>query len=225
MSVLFVSLSLMLSLLCTTVVVVLGHASGQRARAQTAADAAALAAVYESGPYGSADPEPIARTYARLNGAGLTECDCVAGASEMEVEVVLDDFTARARAIIEVDKLVPASIAPTGSATAKNLDPRLHRAVDQLISASLGRVHLVSGYRSLERQTQLWNEALAKYGAPEIADDWVARPGTSNHERGIAVDLGGDIELAVDLVARLDLPLWRPMSWEPWHFELVGESG
>ena len=101
----------------------------------------------------------------------------------------------------------------------------MRRAVDELISASGGRVHLVSGYRSLERQTELWNEALAKYGDPEIADDWVARPGTSNHERGIAVDLGGDIELAVALVARLDLPLWRPMSWEPWHFELIGESG
>jgi hypothetical protein len=225
MSVLFVSLSLVLSLLCATVVVVLGHASGERARAQTAADAAALAAVYESGPYGSADPEPIAREYARLNGARLTQCDCVAGASEMEVEVVLDDFTARARAIVEVDKLAPASVAPTGSATTKNLKARMRRAVDELISASGGRVHLVSGYRSLERQTELWNEALAKYGDPEIADDWVARPGTSHHERGIAVDLGGDLELAVDLVARLDLPLWRPMSWEPWHFELIGESG
>jgi hypothetical protein len=225
MSVLFVSLSLVLSLLCATVVVALGHASSGRARAQTAADAAALAAVYESGPYGSADPEPSARKYARLNGARLTQCDCVAGASEMEVEVVFDDFTARARAIIEVDKLAPASLAPIGSATTKHLKAKMRRAVEELISASGGRVHLVSGYRSLERQTELWNEALAKYGDPEIADDWVARPGTSNHERGIAVDLGGDIELAVDLVARLDLPLWRPMSWEPWHFELIGESG
>ena len=225
MSVLFLSLSLVLSLLCATVVVALGHASGVRARAQTAADAAALAAVYESGPYGIADPEPIAREYARLNGARLTDCDCVAGAAEMEVEVVLDDFTARARAIIEVDKLAPASIAPTGSATTKGLNPRMRGAVDELISASGGRVHLVSAYRSLERQTELWNEALAKYGDPEIADDWVARPGTSNHERGVAVDLGGDIELAVDLVDRLGLPLWRPMSWEPWHFELIRGSG
>jgi D-alanyl-D-alanine carboxypeptidase/Putative Flp pilus-assembly TadE/G-like len=225
MSVLFLSLSLVLSLLCATVVVALGHASGMRARAQTAADAAALAAVYESGPYGIANPEPIAREYAQLNGARLLECDCAAGASEMEVEVAFGGFTARARAIIEVDKLAPASIAPTGTATSKGLDPRMRRAVDELISASGGRVHLVSAYRSLERQTELWHEALEKYGDPEIADDWVARPGTSNHERGIAVDLGGDIELAVDLVTRLGLPLWRPMSWEPWHFELSRESG
>ncbi len=225
MSVLFLSLTLVLSLLCATVVVALGHASNTRTRAQTAADAAALAAVYESGPYGMADPESIAGEYARFNGARLTDCDCVPGASEMEVEVVLDGFTARARAIIEIDKLAPASLAPSGSATTKGLNPRMRRAVDELISASGGRVHLVSGYRSLERQTELWNEAVAKYGNPEIADDWVARPGTSNHERGVAVDLGGDIELAVDLVTRLGLPLWRPMSWEPWHFELSRRSG
>jgi LAS superfamily LD-carboxypeptidase LdcB len=61
---------------------------------------------------------------------------------------------------------------------------------------------------------------VARYGDPEVADDWVARPGTSAHERGLAVDLGGDIALAVRLVERLDLPLSRPMAHEPWHFEL-----
>lgn len=223
MSILFVSLSLALSLLCTTVIVVIGGATNTRTRAQTAADAAALAAVYESGPYGSAEPERVARDYARLNGARLMECDCIAGASEMEVEVAIEGFTARARAVIEVDKLAPASTAPAGSDTTKGLDGRLRRAVDELISESGGRVHLVSGHRSLAHQTELWHEALAKYGDPEIADDWVARPGTSNHEHGIAVDLGGDIELALAIVARLDLPLHRPMTWEPWHFELLVE--
>jgi Flp pilus assembly protein TadG len=224
MSVLFVSCSLVLSLLCGTVVVALGGAVQTRARAQTAADAAALAAAYESGPYGNADPEQQARAYARLNDARLTDCDCVPGATEMEVEVVLDGFTARARAVIELEKLAPASMS-TGSTTTPGLQPALKLAVDRLIAASNGRVYVESGLRSTARQTELWNDAVAKYGDPEIADNWVARPGTSNHESGLAVDLGGDLELAVRLVGDLGLPLWRPMSWEPWHFEFTGSRG
>jgi secretion/DNA translocation related TadE-like protein len=224
MSVLFVACSLVLSLLCGTVVVALGGAVQTRARAQTAADAAALAAAYESGPYGNADPEYRAREYARRNGARLTDCDCVPGATEMEVEVDFDGFTARARAVIELDKLAPALLS-NGSTTTSGLQPALRLAVDRLIAASNGRVYIESGIRSTARQTELWNEALAKYGDPEIADNWVARPGTSNHETGLAVDLGGDLGLAVRLVDDLGLPLWRPMSWEPWHFELTGSRG
>ena len=225
MSVLFVACSLVVSLMCGTIVVALGGAAQTRARAQTAADAAALAAVFESGPYGSADPEERAREYARHNDASLTDCDCVPGATEMEVEVALDGFRARARAVIDLDKLAPAPGASAGSATSAGLQPTLKRAVDRLIEASNGRVYLVSGVRTNERQTQLWLEALQKYGDPEVADDWVARPGSSNHEAGLAVDLGGDLALAVSLVDELGLPLWRPMSWEPWHFELTGSGG
>lgn len=224
MSVLFVSIGLVLSLLCGTVVVALGGAAQVRSRAQTAADAAALAAVFESGPYGTADPAGAARTYAEANDARLIECDCVPGATEMEVEVVLDDFHARARAVIEVDKLAPALVG-LGSKTTAGLNPALEQAVAKLIKASNGRVYLVSGYRSPERQAELWQEALARYGDPEVADNWVARPGTSKHEKGLAVDLGGDLDLAASLVAHLDLPLWRPMSWEPWHFELMASRG
>ncbi|MEA2485709.1 MAG: D-alanyl-D-alanine carboxypeptidase, partial [Actinomycetota bacterium] len=59
----------------------------------------------------------------------------------------------------------------------------------------------------------------------EAADDWVAPPGGSMHERGLAVDLGGDLQLAVRIVAQLHLPLWRPLMNEPWHFELIGSRG
>ena len=225
MSLLFVGCSLALSLVCGTVIVALGGAAQSRAQAQTAADSAALAAVFESGPYGSADPQGRAREYARRNDARLIDCDCVQGATEMEVEVALDGFRARARAVIELDKLAPAPMAIPGSTTTAGLRRPLKLAVDRLIEASNGRVHLVSGARSTARQTELWNEALERYGDPEIADNWVARPGTSNHEEGLAVDLGGDLELAVHLVDELGLPLWRPMSWEPWHFELTGSRG
>lgn len=106
--------------------------------------------------------------------------------------------------------------------TLSGMHPTMAAAVQRLIATSGGRIWLVSGFRDAQRQYQLWLGALEKYGSPEIADDWVARPGHSMHEAGVAADLGGDLNLAVRLIEQLELPLWRPMSWEPWHFELVG---
>ena len=195
----------------------LGTAAALRTRAQAAADGAALAAVAESGPYGSGTPEKIAELYARLNGASLVECRCVSGATAVQVEVEIDDVSARARAVIDPEALAPAALG-----SSDGLDPRLAAAVARLIAASEGRIALSSGARSSAEQARLWQEALAKYGSAEAADDWVAPPGHSMHERGLAVDLSGDLSLAVDLIERLGLPLWRPMQHEPWHFELVG---
>jgi hypothetical protein len=196
----------------------LADVAAKRARAQLAADAGALAAVHESGPYGGGSPVDAARRFATANQARVTECICDPGATEMEVEVVLDDVLARARAAIDLDLISPAP--PTGEAG--GLHPRMSAAVDRLLRAANGAVWIVSGYRDPSRQQELWEDALARYGDPEIADNWVAPPGHSMHNRGLAVDLGGDVESAARLIDNLGLPLWRPMSWEPWHFELIG---
>jgi D-alanyl-D-alanine carboxypeptidase len=199
----------------------LAEAASLKARAQLAADAAALAAVAESAPYGRDLHELVARRYAEANGARLVECVCGDGVTAVQVTVAIDDVQARARAVINPELFLPAQA--TAGATA--LHPALEAAVNELIAASGGRVYVESGVRSTGRQAELWAQALERYGSPEAADDWVAPPGHSMHERGLAVDLGGDIALAVRLVKELGLPLWRPMSWEPWHFELVGSRG
>jgi len=194
----------------------LSTAASLQARAQLAADAAALAAVAESGPYGRASQEAVARRFARSNGARLLRCWCEPGATWVQVRVALEGVIAEARAVFD-----PAALAPAPSAVdAGGLDPALEDALGRLIAAADGSVWLVSGYRSPERQAVLWQEALEKYGDPERADDWVARPGDSMHQRGLAVDLGGDLTMAVRLVDRLHLPLHRPLPNEPWHFEL-----
>lgn len=102
------------------------------------------------------------------------------------------------------------------------MDSDFQSRLNALIDASDGQVWLVSGDRDTETQTRLWNEAVAKYG-PEEARNWVAPPGHSNHEKGIAADLGGNLELAAQLAPQFGL--YRPMSWEPWHFEPVGSRG
>jgi hypothetical protein len=194
----------------------------QRTRAQTAADAAALAAVAESTPYGSGDPRAAAERFAALNDAVLVRCLCEPAATAVQVTVAVDTVLAHARAVFEPGSVLPASL----SASTEGLHPLLAASVDKLLAHAGGAVGLVSGYRSSSEQAQLWREALARFGDPEVADDWVAQPGTSMHERGLAVDLGGDTELAAYLVDELDLPLWRPLANEPWHFELrSAESG
>jgi hypothetical protein len=151
--------------------------------------------------------------------------------------VTLNDMARRVRAEVgnaSVSWLLPksqsvvtqqAALAAGSIPSVAGLHPALSAAVNQLIAASKGQVWIVSGYRDSLRQYQLWVQALEKYGDPEIADNWVAPPGRSYHERGLAVDLGGNLELAAGLVQQMRLPMWRPMNWEPWHFELAGSRG
>lgn len=105
-------------------------------------------------------------------------------------------------------------------ATTEGLDPQFSSRIQALVAASGGRVWIVSGYRSVERQQQLWDKAVAKYGSAQAARKWVAPPGSSNHNRGVAVDLGGDLGWAKANAGRFGLH--TPMSHEPWHFEPVG---
>ena len=93
-------------------------------------------------------------------------------------------------------------------------------ALRKMIDESGGRIWINSGYRSVERQTQLWQNELAKYGGNEAeARKWVAPPGHSNHNFGLAADLGGDLALAHQLAPQFGLTF--PMSWEAWHIEPV----
>ena len=184
-------------------------------RAQAAADAAALAAVAESVPYGAGAHRFEARRFAESNGAELLSCVCYAGATAVHVEVSLGGVRATARAVVDLELLMPA-------AADGDLHPTLARAVQLLVARSNGAVRVTSGFRSRGEQRKLWAEALERWGDPAVADDWVARPGASMHERGLAVDLAGDVELAARLATEMGLPLHRPVANEPWHFELAG---
>ncbi|MGH2730809.1 MAG: D-alanyl-D-alanine carboxypeptidase family protein [Actinomycetota bacterium] len=217
MSLILVCTSTVLALLLGGFVREISQVSYQKARAQLAADAAALAAVAEAGPFGEGLPAYQARRFAQANGARLLECRCDPSATAAQVEVAVGDVIARARAVIDPEKLLPAPV----SWSHDGLDPRLAAAVEALVDASGGRISIGSGYRTYQEQAVLWAEALARYGDPEIADDWVARPGHSMHERGLAVDLRGDLALAERLVVDLGLPLHSPLPNEPWHFELT----
>lgn len=216
MTLLMGCVSVLLTVILGTGASLVGRAAIQDAHAQLAADATALAAVAEMGPGGSGQPEPTARRYAALNHARLVRCTCVPGAGAVQVTVAVDGVLARARAEIELSLLGSAQIF----AGVSGLQPEMRAAVSELIEAGRGSVRVISGLRSEAEQSVLWADALATYGDPEIADDWVARPGHSMHERGLAVDLGGDLALARRLIVELGLPLRQPLPHEPGHYEL-----
>ncbi|MGD9613840.1 MAG: D-alanyl-D-alanine carboxypeptidase family protein [Alphaproteobacteria bacterium] len=84
-------------------------------------------------------------------------------------------------------------------------------------------IGITSGTRTRERQQQLWDAALRKYGSAAAARKWVAPPGSSMHERGMAADLRfgpGAREWAHENASRFGLTF--PLGNEPWHIEPMG---
>lgn len=103
----------------------------------------------------------------------------------------------------------------------------------------------VSGWRSAGEQQRIWDDSLAENGL-EYTRTYVARPGHSEHETGLAIDLGlrrdnvdficpdfprGGIcqrfrELAADygFIQRYDEEKEdvTGIGYEPWHFRYVG---
>ena len=99
------------------------------------------------------------------------------------------------------------------------MDPDFEAKANLLVAASNGAIWIESGDRDSETQARLWEEAVATYG-PDEARNWVAPPGHSNHEKGIAIDFGGDMALLAQLAPQYGL--YQPMDWEPWHWEPLG---
>lgn len=84
-----------------------------------------------------------------------------------------------------------------------------------------------SAYRSEQTQKALWDAAVQKYGSPEAARKWVAPPGRSKHNAGLAADLKyldpAAREWVQENAARYGLAF--PMEHEPWHIEAAWARG
>lgn len=105
------------------------------------------------------------------------------------------------------------------------MSPDFAAALGQLLqSAPKGYVQVSSGYRSPDRQTQLWADAIKKYGNSKAARRWVAPPGRSKHNHGGAADLKFLNDTARQWVHQnaSKFGLSFPLSHENWHVELAG---
>jgi len=113
----------------------------------------------------------------------------------------------------------PAAFKTPQGATVKGFVPAFKTALDNLLRDTGLTVN--SGYRSPEHQAELFAAAVKKYGSESAARKWVAPPGKSKHNQGVAADLGGNLNILSDSLLR-KYGLYRPMSYEPWHVELIG---
>lgn len=179
----------------------LGGLAVSRARARSAADAAALA--------GAVEGRSGADEVARANGAVLASFE--AQGQMVEVVIELDGATARARA----EATRPSGPGPAGGDDRDGLAPVLLAALGRADDL-LGRVvPVASGFRSRAEQERLWaNRASNPYP--------VARPGTSGHERGMAIDVPSSfVPALVSVAAEAGLCQPLPRS-DPVHFVPCG---
>jgi hypothetical protein len=127
----------------------------------------------------------------------------------------------------------PAAPAATGSADADHaalagLTPTLRERMERALVAARGAgvdLRVTSGWRSVERQQELLDAAVRKYGSLAAATRWVLPPADSAHVRGMAVDVGPP-EAARWLERHgSQFGLCRRYDNEPWHFEALTEPG
>ena len=109
----------------------------------------------------------------------------------------------------------------------------------------VGRIVPVSGWRSRAEQQQIWDDTMAKEGET-FTRQYVAGPGCSEHETGLAIDLAaaaedidfirpdfpydgvcGEFRKAAALYGfieryRADKTEQTGIAAEPWHFRYVG---
>ena len=93
-------------------------------------------------------------------------------------------------------------------------------------------LELVSGFRSVAHQKQLWDAALKRYGSEAEARKWVAPPGKSVHQTGRAIDLWLGFGISSKNVKKMRATSayqwlvqnaasfgFYPYDREPWHWE------
>lgn len=201
-----VAAMLALATMVLLAMVPVGRALGERTQARTSADAAALA--------GAASGEDAARRLARANGGELESFSTED--ATVVVRVRVGDVTAYASA--RATRPARSAVEPAagaGSGDRAGLAPAMLGALARA-DALLGRqVPVASGLRSRAEQEALW--------ARRASNPYpVARPGTSDHERGLAVDVPRgfvDDLVVVAPAAGLCQPL---PETDPVHFVVCG---
>lgn len=196
----FVALAIALAGVCIVLLARVGGAATARAEARNAADAAALA--------GAAEGRAAAQALAQANGAELVSYADIGLDTVVRVRLGVAEASGRARRSGDRD-----GGATGGSGSTKGLAPAMLAALARAEQLLGQPVPITSGYRSTEQQAALYaNRANNPYP--------VAAPGSSMHERGLAIDVPLDFVprlLAVAPKAGLCHPF---PDDDPVHFEV-----
>lgn len=142
------------------------------------------------------------------------------------------------------------SVSLTELSNGQKVDSRIYSYLQEMFDAAKEEgLYLIvrEGYRTAEEQEEIFNgkvqayrnEGYSKARAKRLAKKWVALPGTSEHQLGIAVDINADKDRSANDEAyvwlaenahRYGFILRYPQgkeditgtSYEPWHFRYVG---
>ena len=113
---------------------------------------------------------------------------------------------------IELKSRIATSQWMTGDI--EGLDPQLVEKLENLAKGIGETIFITSGYRTLGEQQKLWDES-------DKSGKWVARPGESKHNMGLAVDVGNETIRAMTNDELAQYGLYKPMDYENWHLEPI----
>lgn len=143
--------------------------------------------------------------------------------------------------LVKVNVLSPSGVQMMRGEAAAALEDMFHAALEE-------DLHLAarSGYRSYNRQRAIWRRKLAASGSVDLAQLYVAPPGTSEHQLGLAMDVStrkngslssrfGETDEGKWVAANAHkygfiiryLDEWTDITgyaYEPWHLRYVGKE-
>ncbi|HEX3622429.1 MAG TPA: M15 family metallopeptidase [Acidimicrobiales bacterium] len=198
----FIALAMVLAGVSMVLLARVGGAATARAGARNAADAAALA--------GAAEGRDAAVALAQANGAELVSYSEVGLDTLVRVRLGPAEASGRARRSGDRGN---GSGGGTGTASADGLAPAMRAALARAEQLLGEPVPITSGFRSSDQQAALYaNRANNPYP--------VAAPGTSMHERGLAIDVPADfVARLLSVASKAGLCHPYPVD-DPIHFEV-----
>ena len=156
--------------------------------------------------------------------------------------------------LVNRENYIPADyeVQLTELSNGKKVDSRIYPELQEMFNAARAQgygLFVREGYRTQEEQQQLMDEKIEAYEnegkskpeAKKLAEQWVAIPGTSEHQLGIAVDINADTSKS----SRDDVYNWLEENAhrygfikrypsnktditgvinEPWHYRYVGKE-
>ena len=156
--------------------------------------------------------------------------------------------------LVNRENYIPADyeVQLTELSNGKKVDSRIYPELQEMFNAARAQgygLFVREGYRTQEEQQQLMDEKIEAYEnegkskpeAKKLAEQWVAIPGTSEHQLGIAVDINADTSKS----SRADVYNWLEENAhrygfikrypsnktditgvinEPWHYRYVGKE-
>ena len=156
--------------------------------------------------------------------------------------------------LVNRENYIPADyeVQLTELSNGKKVDSRIYPELQEMFDDARAQGYSLfvrEGYRTQEEQQQLMDEKIEAYEnegkskpeAKKLAEQWVAIPGTSEHQLGIAVDINADTSKS----SRDDVYKWLEENAhrygfikrypsnktditgvinEPWHYRYVGKE-